>query len=217
MCRATNVLWKEATLLQNVTSPSTVGLSQGDNHHHSNNSKAVSRHPLRDSKSHTINIAAADPTRALTAVLLAQAISSHFPSAVNGCRERPGPILRPPWPLRWCSQAQKALKGACGKAHETWTIRTTMAGRVALGAHPRDRVTPGWPAPRRWFRQNSAWIMTASGVVRWAHGSLPMAPLGQVNRWLVLCSPWSKSLKQCRHTFKDNKQERGQGYWYAIH
>lgn len=82
---------------------STVGPSMADsnNHHHhsSNNSRVVLQHPLQDSRKHTISSLAAARILVPIAVQLVQAISSHFPLAVNVCRERQGPMLSITCPL----------------------------------------------------------------------------------------------------------------------
>lgn len=79
---------------------STVGPSLVDNNHRSSNSKEVPLHPLQDSRSRTINMAAVGPSPALIAVPQAQAISSPSPLVVNGCREPQGPMLNLLCPLR---------------------------------------------------------------------------------------------------------------------
>lgn len=203
MCRVTSVLWKEATLRQNVMRQSTVDPSMVDNSHRSSssNSKEVPLHPLQDSRKRTISTVEVDPSPALIAVHLAQAISTPFPLVVNECKERQGPMLSPTCPLRWCRQALRVLREECGRVREIWTIRTTPAGRVALEAHPRDPVTLAWTAQRRWCHQNSAWIMMASGAVRWAHGSLPMVLQDLANLCLDQYSPTTSPLRECKTTF----------------
>lgn len=79
---------------------STVGLSTVDsNPHSSNNSRLVLQHPLQDSRTHTISSVVAAHILVPIAVQLARAISSHFPLAVNVCREQQGPMLSQTCPL----------------------------------------------------------------------------------------------------------------------
>lgn len=87
-------------LRQNVMKQSTVGLSMVvSNPHSSNNSRVVLQRPLQDSRKHTISSVVAAHILVPIAVQLARAISSHFPLAVNVCREQQGPMLSQTCPL----------------------------------------------------------------------------------------------------------------------
>lgn len=95
ICRAISVLWREVTPHRNVMRQITAGPSPEDSKQLRSSSKEVPRHPLQDSRSRTINMGAAGPIPALTAVHRPPVISSRFPLAGTGCREPPDPTLSP--------------------------------------------------------------------------------------------------------------------------